>query len=70
MYTHLLSSLLLSEPNEIEPDPSFEIFTAIEFQVEIFCVVTQYSVMVGYRRFGGLCCPHLQDEMPYSVSVG
>jgi len=33
-----------------------------EFQVEVFWVVTSCSVVVGYRRFGGLCCLHLQGE--------
>jgi len=32
------------------------------FQVEGFWVVTPDSVVVGYRRFGGPCCLHLQGE--------
>jgi hypothetical protein len=27
--------------------------------VVLFRVVTSYSDVVGYRRFGGPCCPHL-----------
>jgi len=30
--------------------------------VEVFWVVTPCSVMVGYKRFGGPCCVHLQGE--------
>jgi len=30
------------------------------FQVEVFCVVTPCSVVVGYRHFGWPCCLHLQ----------
>jgi hypothetical protein len=29
----------------------FEIFTAVEFQVEVFWVVTLCSVVVGYQSF-------------------
>jgi hypothetical protein len=39
---------------------SFETFTAVMFQVEVFWIVTPCSVVVGYRRFGGPCCLHLQ----------
>jgi cephalosporin hydroxylase len=31
----------------------FQIFTAVKIQVEVFWVVTPYSVAVGYQRFGG-----------------
>jgi hypothetical protein len=31
---------------------NFEAFTAMNIQVTVFWVVTQYSVVVGYRRFG------------------
>jgi hypothetical protein len=37
-------------------------FQAVMFQVHVFCVVMQCSVMVGYRRFGGPCCLHLQRD--------
>jgi len=33
------------------------------FQVEFFCVVTPCSVAIGYRRFGGPLCLHLQGEV-------
>jgi hypothetical protein len=32
--------------------------------------VTLYSVVVGYRRFGGSCCLHLQVVTLYNVVVG
>jgi hypothetical protein len=33
------------------------------FQVEVLSVVTPCSVVVGYQRFGGSCCLHLQGEV-------
>jgi hypothetical protein len=42
---------------------SFEAFTAVMFQVEVYWVVTPCSVVAGYQRFGGPCCLHLQDEV-------
>jgi hypothetical protein len=36
---------------------------AVVFQVEVFCVVTPCSVVVGYQHFRGLCCLHLQGEV-------
>jgi hypothetical protein len=40
-------------------DASFEAFMAVMFQVYVFWVVTQCSVVVGYHRFRGQCCLHL-----------
>jgi hypothetical protein len=40
----------------------FEVFSAVKFQVEVFCVVTPSNVVVGNQRFGGPCCFHLQGE--------
>jgi hypothetical protein len=40
----------------------FEAFTAMMFQDRVFWVVTFCSVVVGYQRFGGPCCFHLQGE--------
>jgi hypothetical protein len=37
-------------------------FTAVKIHVEVFCVVTPCGVPVGYRRFGGPCCFHLEGE--------
>jgi len=36
----------------------------MKIQVEVFSVVTPYSVsvVVGYERFGDPCCLHLQGE--------
>jgi hypothetical protein len=36
---------------------------AVMFQVEAFWVVTPCSVVVGYKRFGGPRCLHLQGEV-------
>jgi len=30
----------------------FQVVTALKIQVEVFWVVTPYSVVVGYQRFG------------------
>jgi hypothetical protein len=32
----------------------FEVFAAVKVQVEFFCVVTSQSIVVEYKRFGGL----------------
>jgi hypothetical protein len=42
---------------------SFEAFTAVMFQVEVFCVVKPCSVVVGDQRFRGPCCLHLDGEV-------
>jgi hypothetical protein len=42
---------------------SFEAFTVVMFQVEIFRVVMLCSVVVGYQCSGGPCCLHLHPEM-------
>jgi hypothetical protein len=34
----------------------------MQSQVEVCWVVTLCSVVVGYQRFGGPCCLHLQGE--------
>jgi hypothetical protein len=38
-------------------------FTVVRIQVEIFRVVMPCSVVVGYQRFRGSCCLHLQGEV-------
>jgi hypothetical protein len=43
------------------------------FQVEVFCVVTPCSVVVGYRRFGGPCTLHgvtIQKTSTFGWLVG
>jgi len=40
---------------------SFEHFTAVMFQFEVFCVAKLCS-SVGYQRLGGPCCLHIQVE--------
>jgi hypothetical protein len=47
----------------IHLDASFKGFTVVMIKVEVFWVVTPCSIVVGYRRFGGPCCFHLQDEV-------
>jgi len=42
---------------------SFETFTTVMFQDDVFCVVTPGSVVVGYQRFRVLCCLYLQSEV-------
>jgi hypothetical protein len=54
---------------------SFEGFTAVMFQFEVFRLVTPCSVVVGYQRFRDPCCLHLQVEVfwvvtPCNVVVG
>jgi fatty-acid desaturase len=38
-----------------------EIFTAMKFHVVVFWVMTVCSVTVGFHRFGGPRCLHLQE---------
>jgi hypothetical protein len=49
-------------PFTISLKVSFEDFTAMMFHGEVFCVMTPCSVVVGYQRFRGPCCLHLQVE--------
>jgi len=41
----------------------FLVFAAVKFQVELFWVVTPFSFVVGYQRFGSPCCLYLQGEV-------
>jgi len=41
---------------------SFEAFTAVMFQFEVFWVVTPCSVVIEYQRFRVPCCLHLQGK--------
>jgi hypothetical protein len=40
-----------------------------EAHVAVFWVVMRYSNVVGYRRFGGPCCSHLQSEVFVSYHI-
>jgi len=40
------------------------------FQVEFLWIVTPCNVVVGYRRFGGPCCFHLQGECQITTEKG
>jgi len=42
---------------------SFEVFTAVTFQTELFWIVTPCSVVVGYQRFRAPCCLQLKGEV-------
>jgi hypothetical protein len=42
---------------------SFEVFTAVTFQGEVFWVVTPCSVVVVHQRFRGPCSLHLQGDV-------
>jgi hypothetical protein len=41
----------------------FKFLTAVKIQVEVVWVVTPCKVVVGYQRFRGPCCLHLQGEV-------
>jgi len=42
---------------------SFRICFETQIQVVIFWVVTPCNDVVGYQRFGGPCCLHLQNTI-------
>jgi hypothetical protein len=44
-------------------DLYFQLKNQFQIQVDFFWVVTPCSVVVGYQRFGGPCCLHLQGEV-------
>jgi hypothetical protein len=48
---------------------SFEVFTVVRIQVDVFWVVTPCSVAVGYQRFRGPSCLHLQGGEGMDLSV-
>jgi len=56
--------MLYSRPYEIQADvitdARFLVFTAVKIHIEVFWILTPRSVVVGYERFGGPCCIHLQ----------
>jgi len=41
----------------------FEVFTAVKMKVEIFWVAALCCVVIGYQRFTGIRCLHLQGEV-------
>jgi len=43
-------------------DESFETFTTVMFQVDVFWFMTPCSVVVGYQRLRGPWCLHLKGE--------
>jgi len=46
----------------------FEAFTTVTFEVEVLWVVTMCSVVVGYQRFRGPSCLHLQYGVKMEVA--
>jgi len=44
-------------------DVKSEVSMAVKIQVEVFWIVTQHSVIIGYQHFRGPCCLHLQGEV-------
>jgi hypothetical protein len=44
-------------------DERFEVFMAMNIQIEVFWVVTPYSVVVGYQCLGGPRSLHIQCEV-------
>jgi hypothetical protein len=40
----------------------FWVLTAMKIQVVVFLVLTQCTDVVGYQRFGGPCCHHVDPE--------
>jgi hypothetical protein len=46
----------LSLASTKENRASLQVFMVVKIQVKDFLVVTPYSVVVGYQRFGGTCC--------------
>jgi hypothetical protein len=47
----------------VPPSVSFDVFAAVIFEVEVFWVVMQCRVAVGYQRFRVPCRLHLQGEI-------
>jgi hypothetical protein len=44
-------------------DARYEVLTAVKIHIEDFWVVTACNGVVGYQRFRGTCCLHLQGEV-------
>jgi hypothetical protein len=42
---------------------------AVEVEVEVFCIVTQCSVVVGFQRFVGPYCIHLVGDVSQDLCV-
>jgi len=46
----------------------FDVFTAMKIKIVVFHIVAPCSDVVGYQRFGGSRCLHLQDEVESRVT--
>jgi hypothetical protein len=53
-----IESILMS--NFIDIYATFEFFTVVNVEIEVFCIVVMFSVVVRYQHFGGPWCLHLQ----------
>jgi len=56
----LLYRKVRAESDLLHSDATFEVLTVVKFQFEVFAVVTQCSIAVGYQHFGEPSCLHLQ----------
>jgi len=63
--SHIREDIIKMSARELDLEKDFESFMAAMFQVEFFCFVTPCSIVIGYRRFRGQCCLHLQDEVDF-----
>jgi len=49
---------------------TFWLFDGVEgIKVKVFWVLTSCSAVLGYLRFRGPCCVHLQDEATDGLSL-
>jgi hypothetical protein len=55
-------SLIFNSP-DADQEKSFEVFTAVRIQVQVFCVETPSRVVVRYQCFGDQCYLHLHGEV-------
>jgi hypothetical protein len=59
---------IISQILERTGSTSFQAFTMVIFEDEVFRVVTPCSVVLGHRRFRGPCCLRLQGEVTTGIS--
>jgi hypothetical protein len=48
---------------------TYEVFTAVKIQVEVFWVLTPRTVVVRHQRFRSPCCIHFHGESGYRYLV-
>jgi hypothetical protein len=59
-FSHYSQSRIL--PLNFE-NSTFRVFTAMKIPYVVFLFATPCSIVIGYERFGGPCCLHLQGEI-------